>query len=597
MFFIAVTRKKIDDVEQFAGIKELRFCSRIFSILTDDFLSKLIVTEDGFSIVESPLIRCRDFGGIIFSEVRFNDAEKRLEIHRSTISGRPIYYHINSKGDFYCSTHIRMLRDVGVKIEENVKVLPEYFVYRYVMPPNTLYKGIKQLSAGSRLKIRLRGGSCSIYQSEHLNPPAATAKVSGDILETSAAGTVDILSNLCQRLKRQDDKILFLLSGGLDSSILLKICQTVFDTETTYSAGYPFENPEDNRERKYAFSAAQVFGTQHKYYEPSTTEYLLGILEAISVAEEPLHHLQSALLYLFLRNNSQSDERIVINGLGADGVFGSTFQRHLFDNIRTKRPWWVSLSCQYPLINLLKALSMITGKGKGFLSKVYYHCPGCASLADIDHAAWRLGEYGDTEWALDYFGVSTKDFIANRYNSIKFYRGRSVLDVTSLLSFLGSASVTQAIWSKLGEANGKIVFYPFTDFELIQQTFQVPWDIKLSESKGILREAGRQLSIPEHIISRPKSGWGVCSERWGEKDGVFEPFVPLMAKVFDEKQIRLMQSSQEQKAMTFWNILNYAIWKRLCINNEPLELLEKELLEAIANDKSNSNSLVSIKDG
>jgi hypothetical protein len=29
--------------------------------------------------------------------------------------------------------------------------------------------------------------------------------------------------------------------------------------------------------------------------------------------------------------------------------------------------------------------------------------------------------------------------------------------------------------------------------------------------------------------------------------------------------------------MTFWNILNYSIWKRLIIDNESLSLLEEEL--------------------
>ena len=37
-----------------------------------------------------------------------------------------------------------------------------------------------------------------------------------------------------------------------------------------------------------------------------------------------------------------------------------------------------------------------------------------------------------------------------------------------------------------------------------------------------------------------------------------------------------MQSTEPKKSMTFWNMLNYSIWKRLCIKNEPIEILLEE---------------------
>lgn len=63
-----------------------------------------------------------------------------------------------------------MLKKVGVKVEENTDVLPEYYVYRYVTPPKTLYKNINQLSIGSKLHIALINGQC-IIESEHKYNP------------------------------------------------------------------------------------------------------------------------------------------------------------------------------------------------------------------------------------------------------------------------------------------------------------------------------------------------------------------------------------------------------------------------------------------
>lgn len=581
MFLIAITKKKTREDLQSVVTKELNIDSFIFNIVTDNFLSKLILSEDGFSIIESPLISYSHFREIIFSEVTYSNNGKRLSICRSAISGRPIYYYLNPHGEFFCSTHINMLRKAGVRIEENLKLLPEFFVYRYVIPPQTLYKNIRQLPAASRLQIELLDSKIKIRQCDEFRPAATRNSEVYGTLEAISAQTMDLLSKSCQRLTPLNDEIRVLLSGGLDSSILLRICQNLFDIDTTYSAGYPFERPNDNLEKRYAFSAADAFGVRHQYYEPSIKDYLLGILQAISVAEEPLHHLQSVLMYLLFRNYLPNEKAIVICGLGADGIFGSDLQNRLFRHSGTKNVGWVKLFSRYPIINLLRILSRITGRGKGLVHSLYWNPASCVPLADVDHVVWLSGKYGDDEWVRSFFGVSSKDMVVNRYNAIKLFRDRSVFDIISILSFLGSTSVTQAIWAKLGEANRKILFYPFTDFDLMTHAFLLPWDIKLLAQKNILRTVARQLSIPDHIICRPKSSFGISEERWAERDSVFEALIPLAAKVFDINQIRFMQSVQPQKAMIFWNILNYSLWKRLCIDNEPLKLLQEELLQAI----------------
>lgn len=62
----------------------------------------------------------------------------------------------------------------------------------------------------------------------------------------------------------------------------------------------------------------------------------------------------------------------------------------------------------------------------------------------------------------------------------------------------------------------------------------------------------------------------------------FEPLVTLAAKVVDEKALRINQSSDAKKSMTFWNMLNYAVWKRLIINKELVDRLKDELDASIA---------------
>lgn len=153
MFLVAITHSGIENNFQNFNVEKFRKGGSIITVVTDNFMSKIVPEPEGFSVIESPLISNENFMGLIFSQVKFNESLKVLEIRRPTLSGRAIYYLIDSKGDLFVSMHVSMLRKAGVKIEENQSVLPEFFVYRYVMPPQTLYKNIEQLAAGGKLRI------------------------------------------------------------------------------------------------------------------------------------------------------------------------------------------------------------------------------------------------------------------------------------------------------------------------------------------------------------------------------------------------------------------------------------------------------------
>ena len=176
MFFFSITKDEIAQKFQSRNIEQFKTNLFVMTIITDNFLSKLIIEPNGFSIIESPIISNPDFPKIIFSEVKYNN-NGIIKISKSTISGRPIFYYLTQKGEFFCSTHISMLRKTGIKIEENIDVLPEFFVYRLVMPPHTLYKNIYRLPMGGRLYINISNGKCKIQSLDHFILPQKNANI------------------------------------------------------------------------------------------------------------------------------------------------------------------------------------------------------------------------------------------------------------------------------------------------------------------------------------------------------------------------------------------------------------------------------------
>lgn len=124
------------------------------------------------------------------------------------------------------------------------------------------------------------------------------------------------------------------------------------------------------------------------------------------------------------------------------------------------------------------------------------------------------------------------------------------------------------------------MYCPYTSKELIDLIFTIPWDIKLKEKKALLRKLARRLDVPEFIITRRKSGFSAGANCWGLPGGLLEPLIPIAAGDFGEESIRSMQSEDPKRSMTYWNLLNYGIWKRICIENEPESRLIEELGKA-----------------
>ena len=352
---------------------------------------------------------------------------------------------------------------------------------------------------------------------------------------------------------------------------MFKICQSKYGIDTTYSTGFPFENPTTNIEKEYALSAADAFKTKHSYCEVSNEEYLRGIIKGISAAEEPLIDLHIGMLHSLFKEGIPQNKNIVINAAGADASWG-------FDTLNVvhlnNKPFF-KLLLKYPQIKLTKIASDITGR-YGELIETSMKIQKDYAISDPRNIIWSDNNVSE-EWVNKYFGIKKSDIIKGRYNTIRQFERRSIYDILSIYFALLDIPVWQSVWSKIGESQGKILYWPYYNYKLLNYAYSIPWELKLKKPKNILREVARKCGIPEFIITRRKTGFAIKDNHWGERGNIFEALVPLSKKVFDEKQLRDMQSTDPKKAMTYWNILNYSIWKRLCINNEPVEILLDEL--------------------
>jgi len=488
--------------------------------------------------------------------------------------GLPMYYASDRSG-FFASTNVRLLKACGVSLEENPDALPEYFVFRYVAPPYTLFKNVRNLPVGAHINVHVDGMRVSISDVQ-----STDVFNKGDERYSLARG-----AELCQQdleaqfdeLKAGGRSIACLLSGGLDSSVLYKLSRDKLGLQESHSTAYPFEDDTINRERgerHYAETAAAAFGARHTYHEFSTPQFLHGMVESIDHAEAPLIHLQSILLNMIYKDGLKPTDEIVLNGQGADALVGlTTMFRYLDKKYLVHREL-------APLLWLASAIVP-----ESFFPFGRYHNWSLRKwnldFANPAHALWMMGEFGDRAWVQAYFGVDDATIVKGRLEAISQFPVDSVLDAFSILDFISYVGLTQDIWGQLASSNGKRNYYPYNSPGLIQAVVRVPWEEKLTRPKQLMFSLGKRLQVPEFILSRPKIGFGVKSAYWSGPGGLAEPLLDVAAPVVDVELVRRFQGDDEKRAMIYWNWLNYGLWKRMIVNDEPRERLSAELEEAI----------------
>src|SRR5690606_14909735 len=101
-----------------------------------------------------------------------------------------------------------------------------------------------------------------------------------DLVYKAGENYSEKVKNLLERsitnLEPVKNRVISLLSGGLDSSIIYKILYKKFNISTSYSTSYPFEKKAVG-EAQYAKTAADYFKADHKHEDFTNNDYVRGV--------------------------------------------------------------------------------------------------------------------------------------------------------------------------------------------------------------------------------------------------------------------------------------------------------------------------------
>ena len=225
---------------------------------------------------------------------------------------------------------------------------------------------------------------------------------------------------------------------------------------------------------------------------------------------------------------------------------------------------------------MLKLAPPLTGRGEAMLARLT-DLRNRLPLGDPNNPIWAWHRYGNVDWICSRFGVSPSDIIARHVDCVQRLHADTLYEVWARYALAGDEEATLAIFSKISTASGRIGIFPYYDKDFLKCAELIPWSMKMAKPENNFRKSiARSIGVPELIINRRKTGFGIRSDDWALEGGPFDPVARLAEDIVGREELRAVRSRDRADAMTFWGLINYALWKRICVNGESASDLAAE---------------------
>ncbi|WP_018952574.1 N-acetylglutaminylglutamine amidotransferase [Thioalkalivibrio sulfidiphilus] len=431
----------------------------------------------------------RHFKGM-FAIALWDLRNRRLFLARDRMGIKPLYYTQDTQRLRFASNSQALLAAGGVDTAVDPVALHHHFTLHAVVPaPRTLFKGIRKLPPAHTLTIEADGRS---HLTRYWHLDAVRPSESRSEQEWIDAIHESLRLAVKRRLEIADVPVGVLLSGGLDSSLLVALlAESGVQGLKTFTVGFEDQPEEKGSEFEYSDPVAERYATEHHRFHVPNAEVLTRLPEAVDAMAEPMVG-QDAVAFYLLSEQVSRHVKVVQSGQGADEVFGGYF--------------W------YPRMAGETEGSRVERFRKHYFDRDHEEFARMIdpALVDGDHTAALIGEL------LDAPGADTMLDAVLR------------LDVTTLIVDDPVKRV-----DNMTMAWGLEARVPFLDHELVELAAAMPPELKLQEGgKYALRKIARG-RLPDAVIDRPKGYFPVPALKY-----VRGEFLDFMRDILDSRACR-----------------------------------------------------------
>ena len=440
------------------------------------------------------LNRLNGMFGLAIWDVR----RKRLVLARDAFGIKLLYYRVAGGSLYFGSEMCAIRATMPDKAEIDPNSLNLFLRYRFTPSPHTILKEVHKLAPGTKLVAQNGSYNVSRWYSFEPTPFAPT--------KSANEATEELLTLYKQALRRQlisDVPVGLLLSGGIDSGLLLALMNLNGNSWPTYTVGYGSSYADD--ELADGAETARILGSKHTSVHITRSIFDEALPKIVTALEEPIAASSIVPMY-FVCERARRDVKVALVGQGPDELFGG-YRRHLgvrYGALWGHAPNWMRTSISSAVAVLPRNETLKRGVYSLALTdrmRRYQHVlsilPG-AHVEELFQEGVLAPNSGDS--ILECWADLT-DLMAetDELGGLQFLEVRSTLP-DELLMYA----------DKLSMAHGLELRVPFIDKEIVEYVERLPANFKVRNGsrKWLHRQVCRTF-LPDSVLKRRKRGFAV----------------------------------------------------------------------------------------
>ena len=463
----------------------------------------------------------------MFAFAIWDGRKKRLFLARDRIGIKPLYYHFGN-GTFLFASELKALMAFSIfKRDIDADSIPLFLHYLYIPAPKTIFKNTFKLLPGHFLTY---DNNTTIKINSYWQYPDVKGEPSNlDLNEEEKLQQLDdILTQAVSDRMISDVPLGALLSGGIDSSIVVALMQKVNSSPVrTFSIGF---KEEGYNEAKWAAKVARHLGTYHTelYVTPKEAIDVIPMLPGIY--DEPFAD-SSAIPTFLVSKLTRSYVTVALSGDGGDEQF-SGYVRYWSTKSAVKGLRYIPVTVRRFISDLLQSIPLNWIEGcylpfREFFPQQYrvanfpdkwQKLTGMISRTLISELYRMTICYWSKEELLSLIGKQVPE--SQFENTFKETEGQQI--ISRLMRVDQKTYLPDAMLTKVDRASMAAsleVRVPLLDHRVMECTASLPENLKYRNGTGkyILKKLLAKY-VPGELFERPKMGFGVPIAHWLRKE-------------------------------------------------------------------------------
>lgn len=489
----------------------------------------------------------------MFAIALWDRKERTLTLIRDRLGKKPVYWAKFGRL-FLFGSELKALRShPGWEPRIDRTAVAGYLRHSYVPAPRTIYEGVYKLEPGSILTLPW-GGEPRIEKFWDARAIARAGMksqlVGGDTEVTDRLE--ELLQDAVKRRMMADVPLGAFLSGGIDSSTIVALMQSAgMGTTRTFSIGFDIASYDESH---HAAAVARHLRTDHTELTVTVQQARDVIPSLPDIYDEPFADSSQIPTYL-LSALTRKHVTVALSGDGGDELFAG------YNRYQLARKFWRGIAL------LPRPMRRAIADGINSVSPSRW-----SSGASILPKDLRYSEFGDKMHKIAS-ALRIRDADALYRRLVSHWEPAEVMpsvaeprgpmwdasiaedfpDLLRRMQFLDLVTyLPDDILTKVDRASMAValeVRVPLLDHRVVEFAWRLPEHAKIrgGKTKWLLRQVLYR-HVPEHLVERPKMGFGIPLGEW-----LSGPLKDWVDHLLDERRLREAGLVDPVVVRRYWN--------------------------------------------